>query len=329
MMQNQDPDPDKIGALFWGVFKPQLIRLALQLDLFSPLAAGPAPAAVIAEKCRSNVSPVRALLDYFCSLKILDRDGDDYALTPTAEAFLLPDRHAFTGDMILHYTSHELWENVLDAVRSGKPRWLGENFVQDAWLESYSDWRIPKSLEMWRAAGVIPIQTKPYKILDLASGCGIKSMSLVQPDENVCVTCMDSADVLEVAKDLAGRMNIADRMKFMAGDLLRDDLGQDCFQAVLLGQITDYLQPEQNIDLFRRIQRALTQGGILIIDCPMEQAEPGEMTSLISLFLWANSGGQAYSFETYRGWLEKTGFVTILKLSDRLLAAITKGGLDG
>jgi len=45
------------------------------------------------------------------------------------------------------------------------------------------------------------------------------------------------------------------------------------------------------------------------------------MTSLISLFLWANSGGQAYRFETYRDWLDKVGFTTVLKLSDRLLAA--------
>lgn len=89
-MQNQNRDPDKIGTLFWGVFKPQFIRLALLIDLFSPLAEGPASAAVVAEQCKSNLLPVRALLDYFCSLQILNRSGDDYALTPTAEAFLLP-----------------------------------------------------------------------------------------------------------------------------------------------------------------------------------------------------------------------------------------------
>ena len=49
MMQNQNRDPDKIGTLFWGVFKPQFIRLALLIDLFSSLAEGPASAAVVAE----------------------------------------------------------------------------------------------------------------------------------------------------------------------------------------------------------------------------------------------------------------------------------------
>lgn len=127
------------------------------------------------------------------------------------------------------------------------------------------------------------VETKPYKILDLASGCWIKSMSLAQADENVYVTCLDSADVLEVARNLAIRMNVADRINFVTCDLLRDDLGQNCFQAALLRQITDYLQPEQNIDLFRRVHQALMDGGSLIIDCPIEQSEPGEMAILISL----------------------------------------------
>ena len=322
MMQNPDPDPDKIGALFWGVFKPQLIRLALQLDLFSSLAVGPASAAVVAEKCKSSVSPVRALLDHFSSLEILDRNGDEYTLTPTAEAFLLPDRHAFTGDMILHYTSHELWENVLDAVTSGKPRWLGENFVQDAWLESYSVWRIPKSLEMWRAAGVVPRQKQTFRILDLASGCGIKSMAFAQVEKNVHITCLDSPDVLEVAWDLAGRMDISDRVSCMPGDFLQIDLGMQQYDAVLLGQITDYLTTDQNKNLFARINHALAGGGMLIIDCPMAGDLPGEMESLLSLFLWANSGGKAYSYQEYEAWLREAGLGKIEQTSERCLTAI-------
>ncbi len=32
-MKNE-PNPDLVGDLFWGVFKPQWIRLALHLDMF-------------------------------------------------------------------------------------------------------------------------------------------------------------------------------------------------------------------------------------------------------------------------------------------------------
>lgn len=48
---------------------------------------------------------------------------------------------------------------------------------------------------------------------------------------------------------------------------------------------------------------------------------PDTLTSLLTLFLWSNSGGAAYSFETYREWLEESGFRTANQLSDRWLAA--------
>lgn len=39
MMNNPIPNPDLVGDLFWGIFKPQWIRLALTLDIFTPFNA--------------------------------------------------------------------------------------------------------------------------------------------------------------------------------------------------------------------------------------------------------------------------------------------------
>lgn len=153
-MQNQAPDPDLVGDLFWGIFKPQWIRLALLLDIFSPLSAGPASGEQVAQACQADPFTISALLDYFCAAQILEKDGDLYLLTSTAVTFLVHGRPAYVGDMILDYTNPALFESILASIRTGGPRTLNENFVQDAWLESYSLWRIPKSLEMGKAVGL-------------------------------------------------------------------------------------------------------------------------------------------------------------------------------
>jgi 2-polyprenyl-3-methyl-5-hydroxy-6-metoxy-1,4-benzoquinol methylase len=302
-MSDIAPNPDLVGDLFWGIFKPQFIRLALQIDIFSPLAAGPAPAKTVAEICGCSLVGVKALLDYFCALNILERYGGKYSLTPTAEAFLLPGSKAFVGDMILHYTGQELFDSILQSLRTGNPHWLGENFVQDAWLESYSTWRIPNSLAMWQAAGVTLTPNTEIRILDIACGCGVKSMSLAQSWPGVRITCLDSSEVLEVAQDLAERLCITTQVTLMPANLLISDLGKERYDAVLLGQITHYLTEDQNQDLFHRIRAALTENGILVIDCPMSIREPSETTSLLTLFLWANSGGGAYAFDAYCCWM--------------------------
>jgi hypothetical protein len=320
-MSGSAPNPDLVGDLFWGVFKPQFIRLALQIDLFSPLAAGPATANTVAQACGCHPSGIQAMLDYFCSLHILERHDNQYSLTPTAESFLLHGSKAYAGDMILQYTDKALFDSILESLRSGKPHWLGENFVQDAWLESYSAWRIPKSLEMWQAAGVTPDPDNDFHILDLACGCAIKSMSLAQVAPKVYITCLDSPEVLAVASDLAERLQISSQVTYQPGDLLSAGLGENHYDAALLGQITHYFTEAQNLDLFLRIRAALKESGILIIDCPMATDEPTEQTSLLTLFLWANSGGSAHTFKAYQNWLQAVGFAEVRQLSERWLFA--------
>ncbi|MBV6391977.1 MAG: L-tyrosine C(3)-methyltransferase [Anaerolineales bacterium] len=314
------PNPDLIYDLFGGIFKPQFIRIALQFDVFTPLAENPSTAEQIAQACGCDTTGMKILLDYFCALQLLTFKDNRYSLALDAATFLVRGRKAYAGDMILDYTDPALYASIAQSIRSGQPKWLNENFAQDAWLESYSQTRIPKSLEMWQAAGVST--DKPLHLLDLACGCAIKSFALAQASPNVRVTCLDSADVLDVARDLAARMGLASRATFLPADILTADLGASLFDLALVGQITHYLTPDQNRALFRRIHAALTEGGTLIIDCPMSKETPTETSAFLSLFLWANSGGTAHSFETYRGWLDETGFRSVTQLSERWLKAI-------
>jgi 2-polyprenyl-3-methyl-5-hydroxy-6-metoxy-1,4-benzoquinol methylase len=319
-------NPDLVYDLFWGIFKPQLIRLALQLDVFTPLEGDPATAQQVAQACHCDTSGMRHLLDYLYSVKVIERCGSLYALTPTAAAFLVRGRKAYAGDLILHYTARALFNSVEQSLRSGKPSSLEENFVQDAWLESYLPWRIPKSLEMWQAAGIKAGRQESVRILDIACGCAIKSLALAQASPNVRVTCLDTADVLVVARDLAERLGVEPQVIFRSANLLDADLGENQYDAALCGQITHYLTAAQNAGLFGRIHSALAANGVLVIDCPMATDVPTETASLLTLMLWANSGGSAHSFETYRGWLADSGFRLIRQLSERWVVAIKSSG---
>jgi 2-polyprenyl-3-methyl-5-hydroxy-6-metoxy-1,4-benzoquinol methylase len=252
----------------------------------------------------------------------LERREDRYGLTPSAATFLVRGRKAYAGDMILHYTDRALCDSILQSIRTGRPAWLGENFVQDAWLESYSTSRIAKSLALWQAAGLRPQEREQTRVLDIACGCAIKSLCLAQLSPTAHVTCLDTPDVLVVARDLAGRMGVSDQVTYRPANLLDADLGQEQYDAVLLGQITYYLTTDQNRDLFRRVYRTLAAGGMLVIDCAMSSDELAVFPSFATLFLWANSGGAAHSFASYRAWLHDAGFGAANQLGERWLSAV-------
>jgi hypothetical protein len=115
------PNPGLIYDLFTGVFRPQIVRLALEMDVFTPLAAGPADAATVAHACGCSGAGVAHLLDVLASLQVLTRQAGRYALTPSAETFLLRGRPAYAGDLILAWTGTAIWQSAAQAVRSGQP----------------------------------------------------------------------------------------------------------------------------------------------------------------------------------------------------------------
>jgi ubiquinone/menaquinone biosynthesis C-methylase UbiE len=175
---------------------------------------------------------------------------------------------------------------------------------------------------MWRATGIQPQPNTPRRLLDIACGCAIKSLALAQHDPALRITGVDTSRVLPVARALAQRMGLTGQTLFVTADLLTADFGAGCYDIALLGQITDYLTPAQNRDLFRRVYGALRVGGALVLDVPMAGEQPAEWTAMVSLLLWVNGGGGTHGFEAYRVWLEQAGFGQIRQSSERWVVAV-------
>jgi C-methyltransferase len=323
MDSKRTPEGDRIYELYTGVYKPQVIRIALALDVFSPLTQGPLDAEQVARVCQCDAGGIRLLLNYLVSLHVLEARAGRYLLSPEADIFLVRGSKAYAGDLIMDFSGPVPWDSVRESIRSGHPQNVDMeiHFAQDAWIESYRAARIPSSLEMWSKAGIDPQRFKRLLILDLACGCAIKSLVLLRESAHVELTCLDSPRVLEVARGLAERWGVASRVNFVPGDLLLSDLGDSKYGACLIGQITHYLTQEQNKALFRRVWLALAAGGVLLLDVPRESSQIDENSSFLSLLLWANSGGRAYTFDEYHSWLKDAGFASVQPLSERLLSA--------
>jgi SAM-dependent methyltransferase len=318
------PNSDPIYSLYGGSFVGQFTRLALLLDVFTPLSTGPASAEDVALACHASLAGIRALLNYLSSMQIIEYQPDTgtYALTLTAATFLVRANKSYAGDWVLANTDPVLWDKVLHTLRSGKSAGYALPWAQDAWLESYSPSRVAYSLELWRTVGVVADPHQPLHILDLACGCGIKTLGFAQANHTIQVTCLDSPMVLEVAHDLAKRLDVETQATFTPGDLLSADFGTERFDAALLGLITYILTPEQNADVFCRAFQALRPGGRLVIDAIMSTDQPAEWASRATLLMNTWNGGGAYSFSDYQTWLEKVGFRTVIQHNEQLLSAI-------
>lgn len=316
-----DPDPELIRSMYERGLRPQVLRMALLLDVFFPLAEGPADAAKVARACSSDPMATGLLLDALHTFGLLTKEDGRYGLTPTALTFLVPGRPAYAGDWILEQTNPELFADMLQSIRSGNPFQRDVPWEQLAWLESYDLARLPVTLEMWAATEILSEQAQNLRILDLGCGCGIGSFVLLQAQPRARVTCVDTEEVLPVAGDLARRMDVLDRAVFAAGDLHSTELGQSCADVVLLGNITNFFTPGQNLELLQRIHQALAPNGLVVVNVTMLGNELNSHLGLYALINWAFAGTNLYHYETYKEWLKQAGFSRVRQLSKLWLSA--------
>jgi len=63
-MEASIPNSDMVYGLYEGGFFGQFTRIALLLDVFTPLSKAPATAQEVASACNASVEGIRAILNY-------------------------------------------------------------------------------------------------------------------------------------------------------------------------------------------------------------------------------------------------------------------------
>jgi len=317
--------PDQIWEVIRGGWRAHILRTAIQLDVFTAIANGPRTVEAIATAKNWAIRPTRVLLDGLCPLGFLTKKGSEYLLTPISEAFLVSNSETYGGGVVLGMLADNVWQQLVEAVKTGQHQTpeMADLWKQDAAMESMRTSRIAESLEMWRTVGIDPDVKQDLRVLDLASGCGIKSFVLAQRNPNVAITCMDWAGVLEVAKRLADKWGILKQVSFQAGDLTTMDYGDSMFDTVLLGQITYYWGPDQSKSVLKSVYRALTPGGLVMINAPIvdeERCVSEYLMFAVVIFLFIGDEG-FYTFPEYKAILEEVGFSEVTKHSEWLISA--------
>jgi hypothetical protein len=160
-MATQGPSPalffDTIGAYQ----RTEALRAAIELDLFSLVAAGRRTATELAEACRAAPRGVRILADYLTILGFLRTDGDGYELTDDAKMFLDRASPAYVGDaarFMLAPQLRESFQQLTAAVRRGGTAVSDEGTVSHdnpVWVEFARAMASPMHMPARLLAGLV------------------------------------------------------------------------------------------------------------------------------------------------------------------------------
>jgi ubiquinone/menaquinone biosynthesis C-methylase UbiE len=148
------------------------------------------------------------------------------------------------------------------------------------------------------------------RVLDLASGSGIWGIVLAQKSPRVQVTAVDWAGMIPTTKRITQKFGVAERFKFIEGDLLEADFGNG-YDIATLGHILHSEGEERSRTLLKKTANALKSGGTIAIGEWLvndERTEPLNGLMFAVNMLVNTERGDTFSFNEIKCWLEEAGF---------------------
>jgi SAM-dependent methyltransferase len=324
--QAQIPTAKPILDILWECYKPDILKAALELEIWAKLTDGSATAVEVAQVEGWDLTGTRMLLDVLCALDLLGKQGGKYHLVPVSEYYLVPGRETYMGDYVLLDMGWEGFGQLADAIRTGKrpirEDWTGERFAQ-IWPTRFAPRRLApeRGLEIfvatWKKLG---IETKTgLRILDLACGSGVRTLALARQHPDVRITLQELPTVLSVAVELAENLGVCKQVDTLPGDLLEVDLGQAGYDLVFMGHILHFFGHPKVAALLEKVNTALTSGGEVIIAEVIADEEPSqaELALLGAIWLYGVSAeGDMFTISELSKLLEGAGFAGVTLISE-------------
>jgi hypothetical protein len=315
--------PDYIMQLGLGFCASKTLLSAVELDLFTELAKGPATAGAVSGRLGLHARGARDFLDALVSLRVLERDAEGrYYNAPEAATFLDRSRPSYMGGMLEMAGArlYPFWGSLTEALRTGLPQNEARGSVAggDFFGALYAD---PRRLEGFLSAmsglslGAARAIARQFPwgdyetFVDVGGAQGGLPVQVALAHAHLRGANFDLPQVRPVYEKYVAAHGLSRRLDFLPGDFFKDPLPRA--DVLVMGHILHDWDLEQKRVLLAKAYEALPEGGALIVYEALIDDERRENTAglLMSLnMLIETPGGFDYTGADCRGWMREAGF---------------------
>lgn len=311
------PNPNTIDLYHDAVVgyrTSKVLFVAHELGVFEALEGQVRTAEAVAVELRCDARAMELLLRALGGVGVLEAHDGGFTNAAVASQHLVKGRELYLGHLYRFQNMlWECWSNLETVVRTGKS-WKRLDELLEAQDGTFAT-EYSRGLRAFSAAparavaallGTAPVGT----MLDVGGGHAAYSLSLLEAHPELEATLLDLPSVIAVAAELTSDHPHRNRLVLRAGNYLTDDLGESCFDLILMSHITHDEPPEAVQALIKRAARALRPGGRLAIhDWVVD--ESGCLPLAAALFSVAmmvyTQGGQTYKKSEYLGFFQAAG----------------------
>jgi ubiquinone/menaquinone biosynthesis C-methylase UbiE len=316
--------PERLMELSFAYAPPLIISAAASNKVFDSLANRAKTVGEVAKETGASERGLRAIMNALVGLDLLKKDRNKkYWLTPESAAFLVSNKPGtqagFFGTILPQLAAK--WIQLGEIVRTGRPvRAVNQETEGTEFFSQLVENIIPMSYPAGQALAEhlkVSRAKNEVRVLDLAAGSGIWGIALAQRSPHVHVTAVDWAGMIPTTKRITQKFGVAERFKYVEGDLLEADFGTG-YDIAILGHILHSEGEERSRQLLEKTFRALKPGGTIAIgEQLVNDQRTGPATGLMfAVQMLVNTDkGDTFSFNEIKSWLEDAGFKKVRKVT--------------
>ncbi len=316
---NKPVSPDAILQLGLGFWGSKTLLSAIELNLFTELAAGPLDAEALAQRLGLHERAARDFFDALVALGMLERQAGRYSNSEDAAVFLDRGKPSYVGGMLemANARLYPFWGKLTEALQTGEPQneaRMGEDFFATMYADQAKLEGFLRAMTGISMGAAVALANKfPWQdygsVIDIGTAQGALPVQIARLHGHLSGGGFDLPPVRPIFEQYVEAHGLSDRLRFYPGDFFSEELpGAD---VLVMGHILHDWNLEQKRALIRKAYDALPAGGALIvyealIDDERRENAFGLLMSLNMLI--ETSGGFDYTGADCAAWLRDAGF---------------------
>jgi len=287
------------------------IMAAAELGIYEVIGKNSKSAEDVSSACKTHPEATRHLLDALVGIGYLQWSNGNYTLKQKFHKWLLKESESnLIGKLRFQILEWEWMAKLEDYVRTGKTLEMHGSMSPGEWQlyqEGMRDLSINVAKEV---APKIPVPKGATAMLDIGGSHGLFSIELCKRHSSLSSTIMELPGAIEAASAIAKRYDTTNRVTYVAGNALNDDLGKEKYDLIMINNVVHHFTSEQNFFLAKKIAAALKPGGIYAIGEFIRQSKPGEggiAASTTGLYFSLTSSSGTWSIDEMEAWQKSAG----------------------
>jgi SAM-dependent methyltransferase len=306
--------PTPLAYSHFGFMISKFLLEAVDKGVFEAIGQKKVSLNHIATECGLNEKALKSLLGVLISMDLMSVKNDRFFLTKQSKKWILKDspQSLYWLMMFDNRVCLKWMDYTRTFLETGKGLQYHETLSDEEWLYYQKAMEAAAKVTSRESVGKIPVSSTAATMLDIGGSHGLYSVALCKKHRQLSSIILDLPPAVEKARDILQSYNMGEQVVHQAGNILRDDIGTDRYDNVLMASVAHHFTFEENLLVAQKVFRALKPGGYFTI---IEVLRPGDikpgndmLSALGDFFFALSSTSGLWSLDEINHWQAKAGF---------------------